>query len=343
MSINNIRGIQNLGNTCFFNTCLQLLNQVAEIDDVRASLIQNINSDKNGDSTLLVEWMMFRDAMAQTVPGSVLNPMRLVLHTHKIAMEKGRQFVGWSQNDMPEFLLFMLECIHSSVSRPVELVLNNKPTDKMTDQDNLALICLTAIQKFYEKEYSEFVDIFYGVQVSRITSIDGGNPYSTNAEMYCTLDLELPQNTTTATLYDCLDSFTSRETIHDWRNEDTTGQIEVVHKQILFWSTPKILVIILKRYSTDGRRRNNSLIDFPIDRLDLKKYVVGYKSSNSLYNLFGVANHMGTPSGGHYTAFVRTQRDNRWWHCNDSHIEPVGDSRLVISPNAYCLFYRLST
>ena len=112
-------------------------------------------------------------------------------------------------------------------------------------------------------------------------------------------------------------------------------------QNIVFWGFPNILIIILKRYSPDGQRKNNALVDFPLDDLDLSKYVVGYKASSYKYTLIGVANHMGGIAGGHYTAFVSVPSDdaNKWYCFNDSMVSDC-DQDMVVSPSAYCLFYR---
>jgi ubiquitin C-terminal hydrolase len=48
---------------------------------------------------------------------------------------------------------------------------------------------------------------------------------------------------------------------------------------------------------------------------------------------------MGGVHGGQYTAFVKNQ-DNVWIHYNDTAVEIVNDPLQIITPMAYCLFYR---
>ena len=117
-----------------------------------------------------------------------------------------------------------------------------------------------------------------------------------------------------------------------------TNRVEPVKKNIAFWSFPSVLIIVLKRYSSDGRYKNVSLVDFPLDDLDLSKYVIGYKASSYKYKLFGVANHMGGISGGHYTSFVNT--NNKWYCFNDASVGEILNPSIIVSPSAYCLFYR---
>jgi ubiquitin C-terminal hydrolase len=107
----------------------------------------------------------------------------------------------------------------------------------------------------------------------------------------------------------------------------------------VFWNVPKILVITLKRFSVDGTHKIQDLIDFPLDGLDLSNYIRGYNPNQYVYDLYGVCNHTGGPLGGHYTAYVK-MADGTWGHFNDANVERNIPSQKIISPKAYCLFYR---
>ena len=113
---------------------------------------------------------------------------------------------------------------------------------------------------------------------------------------------------------------------------------ENIQKKISFWSFPSILVIDLKRFDYRGRK-NQILVSFPLDNLDLSSYVVGYKKSSYVYDLYGVCNHSGGVLGGHYTAYVKNA-NGKWYHFNDANVSEVGIIGSIISPKAYVLFYR---
>ena len=107
----------------------------------------------------------------------------------------------------------------------------------------------------------------------------------------------------------------------------------------MFWNFPKILVITLNRFTPDGLSKINNLIEFPLDDLDLSKYVRGYNSKSFVYELYGVCNHSGGILGGHYTATVKTS-DNHWFNFNDNFVTTIENPTQIITPLAYCLFYR---
>ena len=325
-------GLANLGNTCFLNSCIQALNHTYEFDRIRAKYERHVRPDTL-ETIILREYEELRNVMFEN--NGVVSPEKFVHHIHRVAAQKGRDlFTGWAQNDMPEFLLFMIECIHASISRGITVSIHGKQENTV---DELALKCYGMLKTTYAKEYSEIMDLFYGISVSELWSADGATRHSVNPELFFILDIPIPLKTLT----ECLDAFTETESLEGdnaWWNEKT-GVRENVRKRITFWNFPKVLVISLKRFTPDGRRKINSLIDFPLENLDVSKYVSGYAPHSYVYDLYAVCNHSGGVQGGHYTAFAK-RPDGEWLHFNDTQVERIGDPRQVITPMAYCLFYR---
>ena len=119
---------------------------------------------------------------------------------------------------------------------------------------------------------------------------------------------------------------------------EKTGKKEAAKKQLKFWSFPNILVIDIKRFSS-ANNKNQILVDFPLENLNLSEYVIGYNKDNYIYDLYGVCNHSGSVQGGHYTAFVKNA-NGKWYHYNDTSVSEVSVISQIISPKAYCFFYR---
>ena len=358
-------GLANLGNTCFMNTCLQVLNHVYELNHLFLerrlhAAPKTPKSDQAPETQLVNEWVELQEMMwgpASERPSSgrasaAISPNKFVHYVHHLAKVKGKEiFTGWAQNDMPEFLLFVMDCMHQSISRGVKLTMVGNRT---TDKDKMALQCCEMIQTVYEKEYSEVLELFYGVYVSVIASAPTTPPEikSTKPEMYYILDLPLPPAPPHPApphgppgppldLYACLDMFTQEEVMEGdnaWYNE-ATQQKEKVTKRIQFWNFPPILVISLKRFTAAGHLKRQDLVTFPTENLDLSKYVCGYRPETYVYDLMGVCNHMGGVMGGHYTACVKNA-DQAWLHFNDTMVETVADPATLVRPTAYCLFYR---
>ncbi len=94
---------------------------------------------------------------------------------------------------------------------------------------------------------------------------------------------------------------------------------------------PKILVLHLKRFSkTRFNSKINVNIDYPIDGLDMSKYLSCFvdgssssytsrpPSSSYMYDLYGISLHSGTESSGHYVAYAKHPYNKQWNCFNDS-------------------------
>ena len=326
-------GLTNLGNTCFLNSCLQVLVHTPELHAIFNSNVKTLMQQNRAkpEAQLLNEWKELAELMWSG--NGVVKPVKFVKKVHEVAQIKDVEiFTGWAQNDMTEFLRFLLDCFHTTIARPVSVNIKGKPK---TEVDHVAVKCYNMLKDIYSKEYSEIYNLFYGICVSEIVSKNGLE--SLCPEPYVILDLPI----TSQNLEECIANYVKPELLtgdNAWYNDKTKVK-EEVQKRLYFWNFPKILIIALKRFVVQGRGiyRNNSMIQCPIDNLDLSQHVQGYDAPNHKYELYGVSNHMGTPNGGHYTAYVKTGKG--WIHYNDEGLSAI-DASQVISPNSYCLFYR---
>ena len=330
-------GLANLGNTCFLNSCVQVLNHTYELTHFLTKPAYETHLKKELPETILFqEWKDLQRVMWSN--NGVVSPNRFVYNVQKIAEKKGKDiFTGWAQNDLSEFLLFLVDCMHNSISRGIQIKVLGQVENSV---DKKAVACYSMLQTVYSKEYSEIMELFYGISISELTSMDRSTIHSITPEPFFILDVPIPVQSNGIDLYDCLNTYTSPEILageNAWLNP-ATGSKEDVQKRITFWSFPKILVITLKRFSPDGTQKRGDCIDFPLEDLDMSKYVEGYEPSQYVYELYGVCNHIGNVWGGHYTAYVKTA-EKKWVHFNDTSVEMI-DADKIITPMAYCLFYR---
>jgi ubiquitin carboxyl-terminal hydrolase 8 len=357
-------GLANLGNTCFMNSTLQILSHCYELNEF-------LDTDYKGklknkfESLLFVEYDQLRKMLwsngvsgpgvsngvssgpggssVTNVPGRFVTPVKFLQCLQKLArIKKMDLFTGYAQNDMPEFLIFLIDSFHESLSREVNMTISGSA---INTKDHVAIKCYEMVKQMYSKSYSEIWRLFYGIQVSQIVCLENGAELSMNAEPFFMIHASIPHGLKTPHLYDCLNDYVRGEVLEGdnaWYNE-ATKQKQSVKKQIRFWSLPAILVIDLKRINKYNFANKNQVhVDFPLENMDMSGYVEGYKRDSYVYDLFGVANHYGGTQGGHYTAFVKNA-NGQWYLYNDSQVTLVREPAAIITPHAYCFFYRKKT
>jgi len=333
-----LSGLCNLGNTCFINSCMQIISNTYELNDILSSDKYKKKLNNKVDSVLLLEWDNLRKILWND--NCVVSPGKFLKTVQKIAqIKKIDIFTGYSQNDLPEFLLFVIDCFHNALSREIKMSISGTPEN---DTDVIATKCYEMIKNMYSKDYSEIWNLFYAVHVSELISLETEKRINLTAEPFFMIDLPIPKNNKSPSLIDCFNLYIEGEILdgdNSWYNEETCKK-ESVKKRISFWSFPTILVIDFKRFN-ERNQKNQIMIDFSFD-LDLSNYVVGYKKNSYKYELFGVCNHSGGVLGGHYTSYVKNA-NGKWYQYNDANVSEVSLVHLIISPKAYVLFYRKKT
>jgi len=342
-----LTGLENLGNTCFINACIQVLAHSEIFTHLKERYTSNINKEKD-ESILLNEFEELRTIMLENE--GIIRPEKFIRAIHILALKKNRPlFTGWSQNDMPEFLLFFMECMHNATCKSVNLRIEGNIKN---ETDKNAIKCYNELKQIYEKGYSPFMESFYGMYLSKICKPEQPHiELSVKPEHFFIIDLPIPRNAQNElhtnyniNIYDCFNAYCAPELLHGenaWYNESTKEKQDAV-KRIRFWNFPPILIITLKRFTQNGTHKLQNHVDFPIKNLNLSKYVDGYNPHKYVYDLYGICNHMGGVHGGHYTAFVyhKDILNGVWLHHNDTEIDIVKEENLVM-PTAYCLFYKL--
>lgn len=327
----NLCGLTNLGNTCFINACIQILNNTPEWNKIIKN-IKYINNNNSNNKIIIKEWIELSDLML--LNKCEISPKRFIYYIFEVAKINNKSlFTNGSQNDITEFLIFMVETIHKLISRKAVVSIKGKVVNPV---DKIAVKCYKVMKEIYNKEYSEILMTFYGVNYSTITSRRTNVIHSIKPEPFFILDLPIPNEKTS--LENCIRKYIEPELLvgdNAWFNEKT-GLKEDVIKQICFWSFPTILIISLKRYTDE----NKTLIEFPLKGLNLYEFINGYKQAmDGQYDLYAVSNHYGNVMfGGHYTAIVNI--NNQWVHFDDNNISLISSETDIITPNAYCLFYR---
>lgn len=383
------KGIANLGNTCYINSCIQIFSAIKPLSNI----LENTNNTKTIHNPTRIEHQLWKhwkeivqiinnnndasqngnsqdgnlkdgnlkdgnsqdgnsqDGNSQNGNSQngnsqngnsqngnsqiVLYPNGFISSIQIIAKQQRKSFLqNMEPEDTSEFLLFLIESLHACLSRSINIHISGHSENEV---DNMAISVYKMIKTTYEKEFSEILELFSGIQVSCVDSVyEPIVKHCMNPEIFYILNLPIPKKES-INVYDCLDDYCKAELLEGenrWYNE-STDQFEDIRKYTTFWNFPTVLIICFQRLTPLGDKANTQ-VDYPAV-LDLRRYVSGYKKNEHVYDLFGVCNHSGNLNNGHYTAFVN--RGKRWFFCNDDVIQMVEDEKDVITPHAYCLFY----
>lgn len=238
----------------------------------------------------------------------------------------------------------------SEICDIVRRILNEERSPEAGDvkQDNLVLAELNTdgrISKVYQsnEHYNQLSDDIVVVEKGSSYVV----PIQIDERMCETYTQTKVAPRPTLQLRDCINQFTSLERLgadDPWycpkckKHQQATKKFDI-------WSLPKVLIIHLKRFSfsRSWRDKIDTLVDFPVDGLDMSEYVLNptQKDQKRLtYDLIGVANHFGGLGGGHYTAFAKNDPLNSWYSFDDALVTPTSSSN-VVTRSAYVLFYRL--
>jgi ubiquitin C-terminal hydrolase len=328
-----LTGMANLGNTCYLNSCIQILSHMYEFNNLLEDIDFKNKLNNIPDSVLLLEWdKLYRLMWSENC---TIAPYGFLKSVQKIAeLKKKEIFSGYAQNDLPEFLIFLIDSFHNSLMREVDININGVSQNKT---DKLATICYNMVKNMYSKTYSELLQLFYGISVSQIISLNN-EIMSLTPEPFCILSLPIP-NIKGPSIFDCLNLYCEKEILEGdnaWYNERTKEK-ETVKKNMIFWSLPKILIIDIKRFD-NYNKKIHKIVSTPLTNVDFSDYVFGYNKHNSIYELFGICNHYGGSYGGHYTAYVKNA-NNKWYEFNDTLVREIDTSKLI-SDKSYSFFYR---
>ncbi|GAA5935570.1 hypothetical protein JCM1841_004431 [Sporobolomyces salmonicolor] len=353
-----LSGLKNLGNTCYMNSTIQCLS--AAIPFARYFKNGAYRKDINEVNPLGT-----KGALAYAV-GELIRALwsQQYIYLSPVSFREAicrvaPQFRGSDQHDAQEFLGFLLDGLHEDCN----YVVKKPPPIEMTPEREHDLETLPP-QIMSEREWqiykmrndSFIVQCFQGQFRNQLRCLTC-HKTSTTYNTFMPLSVPIPQHRGLhkVTLMSCLEAFVRDEILDKddaWfcprckKNRKAT-------KKLSLSKLPPILVIHLKRFSFHGpfSDKIETQVQYPLSGLDLTHFVPpplmdkrGQAMDKSppggfVYDLFGVTNHYGNLSSGHYTAYVRSGRD--WFNIGDSKVTACDPAVVQSAKSAYILYYAM--
>lgn len=358
-------GLKNLANTCYMNAPIQCLSATAPFarffTEGRWKNAINYTNHLGSKGKLAGS---FAKLLHEMWGGDL--PYVSPIDFRKTICYLKAQYNGSDQHDSQEFLSFLLDGLHEDLNRIMV-----KPTWSPTPEQEAELERLPQ-QIASEQEWrawqsrndSLIVDYFQGQFRNRLECLTC-HTTSTTYNVFSTLSLPVPQTKHgKVSLQRCLDAFFNTEILEkDDAWECPKCKVKRRASKILSLARlPPILLIHLKRFEVHGRFSDkiDTFVDFPMKGLDLtnlmpaplppgadKSQVNGGLPQSPedprtqlppyRYDLYGVTDHVGNLTSGHYTAYIASR--GGWMLCDDQSVKPA-DPKHVVSQKAYVLFYK---
>lgn len=294
-------GLDNVGNTCYMNSCLQILIRCQKLTNI---FIKNDfrNSNLNIYKRFLQQYLE---------KGRSLDRSKIIIPEEiKIIVDQyNKRFQNNRQHDCHEFLITFLNLVEDGFLDEFHKLKIGK-----YDPNINGVILKDVIKHLFD------FTIISEVECHRCLFS------SKTKEKHRYLILPVFQ-----TLEDSFNSFFKEERLdndNQWFCEKCKTYVEST-KRMTIDHLPKYVIIHLKRFGhLNDSVKITSKIDIPI------KMEINEKS----YQLYGSIKHIGNIKGGHYISYIN--HNDNWYLLNDSHVSIMNENNIKNEiDKSYIFFY----
>ncbi len=315
-------GLVNIGNTCYINTCLQILYYIGPL---RMYMSENYTDDINKKPEQEFVKSFSSLIMSLSEGHYAIRPNTFIRYLKRFHTT----FMGMSQEDSCEAFLKIIDLLHIGLSYNVKMSLIKK------DASNLDRLSFESWNQSNRACYSIIMKLFYGQLLNR-TKCDECHKETYRFDMFNVLNFPITDSTNT--LFDSINHYVISENMRG-NNQiecEKCGGLRTGKIKKSVYIPPPILVFCFNRFDNDGNKISKR-IDFPIDNVRFPMLFEKVENHTNTYDLVGIGNHSGNLLGGHYWAYCRT--GSQWIKADDQTISDISWDSLV-SLNAYYIVYQ---
>ena len=323
-------GIVNVGFTCYANSVIQAFRHYKNIVELlHEDNYTTILKDGCKYNGLTKQFANMIQTLSTISKNSSIRPSGF-WHELNSAVEDTcfEDLRSRRPHDAHEFLMFILDALHESLARKVTM--NISKVELKSEKQKLQQKSLETWKEQFEKVYSPLVNMFFGLHHVQI--ICECKNVTNKFETFNTLEGTFNDNNK-ITLIESLLNNLNDEIIEGYNCEKCNQKTNALKKRKI-WRLPKNLIIILKRFTYDGRKINTPIELGALDLNNIYSNESPYKN-NSEYSLLALVDHHGSISGGHYTA-QGIRLNNKWFQYDDQNVHDLENPH--IGESTYILF-----
>ena len=316
-----MQGLQNLGSTCAINSLIQIICRTQTLRDI-------ILSDLPANAIL-------SNALKEIVTMMHVNGNSLV--PRKFINTLFKEFEGifrkGEQLDIGELWIFMFDKIATELS--VDFINLVEPESKVHNE------CNEIMSKFNNNKSSKWLESSQGIIVNIIKCNNCENVVY-NFEPFTSISIDIVNGNTPSVIDMLQDYLCSEERVADVWKCDKCNKCCNYTKSVKIWRAPKILVLIVKRFSNEYQKNINPI---KINKsIIFNEGTVMEKTCKFNYNLSAIGSHYGNLHGGHYNAWCN-MCDGTYINYDDLTITRHNENEIDVlfenNFNAYMIVYEL--
>lgn len=333
--MNGLTGLQNLGNTCYINSLVQIIAH----DDLLMNSLEPSTEEHCNDDNFMDEHALsidinengiflkeFHDVCELIMNNyATISPKRFIYNLQKIIASRPNELANVHvQNDCIELIYFIFDIIHDYQKVNIE------------NTRNKFIFEIFGGETKFKKQYDKFLKEIFNDGYSRlhhntcfvvekvIVPRDRGDKiYSATFEHDFVMNLPI-HNVKELNLKNLINQYFEEEEIEGFEVEESNSKHETITRRedVLMKKTmirfPNVLFVSLKRFTATLKKIKKMI-----------KFESHISINQNEYDLYAVIMHTGSIFGGHYYCILKFK--DEWYEFNDTIVKKVNLDNISTS------------
>jgi ubiquitin C-terminal hydrolase len=332
-------GIQNMGNTCYCNSTIQLLRACSEWDAycLTQPFKEQLDAVPKTDTNkrILLAYQDILQSLWSAYLPAYVRPLGFISEVCKAV--KGTVYESFGipvPNDSHEYLVYLLDHFHEAIKTTHEYVEQMVPP-RASETERMRILATNGWNRYLSKNQSKIVELFFGMTRKTIQCMNCKN----NTHQWEVFNsLKVPCEGTTFLEW-IRREISEHSEIEGYSCDNCKGRY-TAQIQTHLWKLPANLFITLRRFNYDGRK-NMTPCPYNGDIISFTEFFAPEAEARTeqwSYELRGISDHHGTHMGGHYTAQFKHPFSERWWWMDDERARPL--EHPTFSASNYIFFFK---